>query len=116
MLLPLPPRSRLTLTRHNPTFNNAQVSWDVEVGDTVEMFEQICVVESDKATVPITSKFDGKIVKLHYEEGDLAATGKPLVDMEVDDVSRGTTPLPRRHLVPSRTLGGGGGGISPPDS
>jgi len=61
------------------------VSWDVEVGDTVEMFEQICVVESDKATVPITSKFDGKIVKLHYEEGDLAATGKPLVDMEVDD-------------------------------
>jgi pyruvate/2-oxoglutarate dehydrogenase complex dihydrolipoamide acyltransferase (E2) component len=33
-------------------------------------------VESDKATVPITSRYDGTIVKLHYEEGDLAKTGE----------------------------------------
>jgi hypothetical protein len=37
-----------------------------------------------QATVPITSRYDGKIVKLYYEEGDTAKTGDPLVDIDVD--------------------------------
>jgi len=51
----------------------------------VEQFDQLCLVESDKATTPITSRYDGTIVKLHYEEGDMAKTGAPLCDIEVDD-------------------------------
>jgi len=61
------------------------VQWYVEEGDVVEQFDQICLVESDKASVPITSRYDGKIVKLYYEEGDMAATGLPLLDIEVDE-------------------------------
>ena len=57
---------------------------NVNVGDVVKQFDQICIVESDKASTPITSRYDGKIVKLYYEEGDQAKTGLPLVDIEVD--------------------------------
>ena len=51
----------------------------------MEQFEPLCLVESDKATTPISSRYDGKILKLHYEEGDMAKTGAPLIDIEVDD-------------------------------
>ena len=64
---------------------------------------QICEVQSDKATVDITSPFPGQIKKLYYEVycknatspltilsmdslqvGEMAKVGSPLVDIEVD--------------------------------
>lgn len=59
--------------------------WSVEVGDVVSQFDNICSVESDKATVTITSRYDGKISKLYYEVGEVALVGKPLVDIDVKD-------------------------------
>ena len=57
--------------------------WFVKPGDAVNQFDQICEVQSDKASVTITSRFDGVIKKLHYEVDDIAQTGDPLVDIEV---------------------------------
>ncbi|XP_054730315.1 lipoamide acyltransferase component of branched-chain alpha-keto acid dehydrogenase complex, mitochondrial [Anastrepha obliqua] len=59
--------------------------WFVKVGDTVEQFDNLCEVQSDKASVTITSRYDGKIVKLHHPVDDIALVGKPLLDFEVEE-------------------------------
>ena len=43
--------------------------WYVSVGDKVAQFDSLCEVQSDKASVTITSRFDGVISKLYYEVG-----------------------------------------------
>lgn len=37
----------------------------------------------------ITSRYDGKVVKLYYKEGEVAKVGAPLVDIEVEDSAPG---------------------------
>ncbi|KAI9840026.1 MAG: hypothetical protein M1819_000218 [Sarea resinae] len=59
------------------------IQWFVEPEARVEQFDKLCEVQSDKASVEITSRFDGVIKKLHYEAGETAIVGKPLVDIDV---------------------------------
>lgn len=59
--------------------------WYVKVGDVVEQFDNLCEVQSDKASVTITSRYDGKIVKLHHDVDEIALVGKPLLDFDVAD-------------------------------
>ena len=56
----------------------------VKEGDKVSQFDSICEVQSDKASVTITSRYDGVIRRLHYAADDTALVGKPLVDIETD--------------------------------
>lgn len=66
--------------------------WFVEEGQTVSQFDNICEVQSDKASVTITSRFDGKIKKLHHSIDDIALVGKPLLDFDVeDDIEEGSS-------------------------
>lgn len=58
--------------------------WYVKEGDTVSQFDSICEVQSDKASVTITSRYDGVIKRLYYNLDDIAYVGKPLIDIETE--------------------------------
>ncbi|KAJ3156517.1 hypothetical protein HDU89_004299 [Geranomyces variabilis] len=61
------------------------IQWFVKEGDHVEQFSPICEVQSDKAAVEITSRYDGVIKKLYYGTGDVARVGSPLVDITTNE-------------------------------
>jgi len=54
-------------------------SWSVEVGDTVELNQTLCTVETNKAEVEIPSPYAGKVEALGGAAGDILAVGSLLV-------------------------------------
>lgn len=59
--------------------------WFVKEGDVVEQFDNLCEVQSDKASVTITSRYDGKILKLYHDIDEIALVGRPLIEFDVTD-------------------------------
>lgn len=56
--------------------------WFVKEGDNVKEMDNVCAVESDKASVELTSPYTGKIVKLHAKANDVVKVGAALMDVE----------------------------------
>jgi 2-oxoisovalerate dehydrogenase E2 component (dihydrolipoyl transacylase) len=54
-------------------------SWNVAVGDTVELNQTLCTVETNKAEVEIPSPYAGRIVELGGAEGETLNVGTVLV-------------------------------------
>ena len=59
-------------------------SWSVAVGDTVELNQTLCTVETNKAEVEIPSPFAGRIAELGGGEGETLNVGAVLVRIETD--------------------------------
>jgi 2-oxoisovalerate dehydrogenase E2 component (dihydrolipoyl transacylase) len=64
------------------------IRWSVKPNATVQSFDMLCEVQSDKATVEITSPFDGVVKSLMVQEGEVAKVGSGLcqIETEEDDV------------------------------
>jgi 2-oxoisovalerate dehydrogenase E2 component (dihydrolipoyl transacylase) len=56
----------------------------------VQLFDPLCEVQSDKATVEITSPFNGVVQELLVDEGQVAKVGAGLCTIEVDGETRET--------------------------
>lgn len=61
------------------------LQWFVCEGDDVEEFQPLCEVQSDKATIEITSRYKGKIYNLIHLPGNIVKVGETLLKMVVED-------------------------------
>ncbi len=54
--------------------------WFVEEGQVISEFDPVCEVQSDKATVEITSRYEGKVQKLAFSSaGSMIKVGEPIL-------------------------------------
>lgn len=60
------------------------IQWFVEEGAAVKEWDKLCEVQSDKATVDITSSYTGIVKKLHFEADAIIQTGDDILDIEVE--------------------------------
>src|ERR1700742_1457556 len=60
------------------------IQWFVEEGAPIEEWSPLCEVQSDKASVEITSKFSGVIKKIHFAQDAVVQVGDAMVDIEVE--------------------------------
>lgn len=75
------------------------LEWHVEAGQTVELNQILCVVETAKAAVEIPSPFAGSVVERLGEIGQIVAVGTPLVRIDVEEVAGG---IDINEIAPSR--------------
>jgi len=75
------------------------LQWYVTPGDTVKQFDRICEVQSDKATVEITSRYDGRIESLSKD--DIVKVGLPLVHINIDIVEEDAAAAEEEELKTS---------------
>ena len=57
----------------------------VKPSQIIQAFDPLCEVQSDKASVEITSPFEGVVKQLLVQEGDVAKVGAGLCLIEVDE-------------------------------
>ncbi|KAL7449868.1 hypothetical protein ACHAWC_001876 [Mediolabrus comicus] len=62
------------------------LQWFVTPGEKVSQFDRICEVQSDKANVEITSRFDGVVTELCGNVGEMMFVGKPLLYIAAENV------------------------------
>jgi 2-oxoisovalerate dehydrogenase E2 component (dihydrolipoyl transacylase) len=92
------------------------LAWHVAPGDRVAQFDKLLDVQSDKATVDITSRYDGIIRKLNYKVGDMAPTGKPLLDIELSGEGGDDAPAAAAaHAPPSASSAAASTAAEPDD-
>lgn len=62
------------------------VKWEVKEGQEVKEDDVLCEVANDKAVVEIPSPVDGKVQKIHVEEGVVTTVGTVIITFETDAV------------------------------
>ncbi|KAG6818937.1 hypothetical protein H0H93_016986 [Arthromyces matolae] len=67
------------------------IKWSVAPSGEVQAFDPLCEVQSDKASVEITSPFDGIVKELLVKEGEVAKVGSGLCTIEVEEEETATS-------------------------
>ncbi|KAG4185537.1 hypothetical protein ERO13_A09G237700v2 [Gossypium hirsutum] len=61
------------------------LKWFIQEGDEVEEFQPLCEVQSDKATIEITSRYKGRVAQVLHVPGNIVKVGETLLKMAVED-------------------------------
>lgn len=82
------------------------LEWSVAVGETVEINQALCEIETAKSAVELPSPVAGVIEALHVEEGETVEVGTVLVSIRQGGASPGTPQNPPATTAPetSETL------------
>jgi pyruvate dehydrogenase E2 component (dihydrolipoamide acetyltransferase) len=73
----------------------------VSEGDTIAVDQDICELETDKATMNLPSTVSGKIVKLMIKEGDTVPVGGVVFEYDAADASSGNGAAPKSEPAPA---------------
>jgi pyruvate dehydrogenase E2 component (dihydrolipoamide acetyltransferase) len=76
------------------------VSWNVRVGDMVEVDQPLCEITTDKAQLEISSPKAGRILRLHGQPGDIIKVHAPLVEIDTDGAGA-PIPVPAPQAAPT---------------
>lgn len=87
------------------------LNWEKEVGDTIEMDENVVVIATDKVDTEVPSPVEGKLVEILFQEGDTVAIGTAIAIIETDSAAEvqaspavaETTPKQEAQPQPSTT-------------
>ncbi|KZT68828.1 CoA-dependent acyltransferase [Daedalea quercina L-15889] len=61
------------------------IRWNVKPPSPIQAFDPLCEVQSDKASVEITSPFEGIVKEILVREGEVAKVGAGLCTIEVEE-------------------------------
>ncbi|MGO3225986.1 MAG: dihydrolipoamide acetyltransferase family protein [Agrococcus casei] len=75
------------------------VSWQVAVGDHVELNQTLAEVETAKATVDLPSPFAGIVTKLHAEPGTTVDVGAPIIEFQLEGEEAAAEPAAESAAV-----------------
>ncbi|MEV0674568.1 dihydrolipoamide acetyltransferase family protein [Mycobacterium sp. NPDC050441] len=79
-------------------------SWSVAVGDTVELNQTLCTVETNKAEVEIPSPFAGQVLELGGAAGDTLTVGSLLVRIDASEPAGVPTAAPKNGATPRKSV------------
>ena len=73
--------------------------WLKQPGDTVERYEPLVEVVTDKVTMEVPSPVNGSLIRVLAQEGETIPMGAPIAEMETDEALPETPPPPSPELV-----------------
>ncbi|KIJ60136.1 hypothetical protein HYDPIDRAFT_99349 [Hydnomerulius pinastri MD-312] len=79
------------------------IKWSVKEKSPVQSFDALCEVQSDKASVEITSPFDGVVKQLLVQEGEVAKVGQGLCLIEVEEEGEALSSPTTETNAPTQT-------------
>lgn len=77
------------------------IQWLVGPGDTVERYQSLLEVETDKVVSEVTSSFSGTIVELLAQPQDVIQAGKPVCTIETSDAASSAAAAPSEEQKPA---------------
>lgn len=65
--------------------SGVMLEWKVKVGDHIEEDDEICEVQTEKATAVVESLYEGTLLEIVALPGDSVPVGEPIAYIETEE-------------------------------